>query len=112
MLRAAGSAFCDITQETRGTVCYTHETGRGYFLLQALCSVACDIIHETGGTICCGHWILRLVISHRSTYCYQTRDTGHDLLQALDSASADITHELRSTICCMKEWVRFVSGIL
>ena len=53
MLRALGSASCDIT----------HETG-GYEMLRALGSASCDIAHDARGTICCGHWILRLVISH------------------------------------------------
>ena len=96
MLRALGSASCDITHETGGTICYVHCVLRlvisytrqevrlvmgigfrkGHDLFEALGSASCDITHETGGTICYGHWvqtgsticyrhcILRLVISH------------------------------------------------
>ena len=92
MLRALGSASCDITHETGGTICDGHwvlrlvishtrqgvrfvrgmgfcvfgyyTRDRGYDLLEALRSASCDIIHETRGTICYGHWVLRLVISH------------------------------------------------
>ena len=92
MLRALGSASCDITHETGGTICYrprvlrlviSHTrqgvrfiTGigfcvlryrtrdRGYDLLRALSSASCDITQETGGTVCYGHWVLRLVISY------------------------------------------------
>ena len=92
MLRALGSASCDITHETAGTTCYghwvlrlvishprqgvrfvpgsgycvlwSHTRDRGYDLLRALGSASCDITHETGGTVCNGHRVLRLVISH------------------------------------------------
>ena len=72
LLRALGSASCDIIHETGGTICYGHwvlhlvisHTRRGYDLLRALGSASFDITHETGGTICCGHWVLCLVISH------------------------------------------------
>ena len=73
MLRALGSVSCDITHETRGTICYrhwvlclviSHTRDRGNDLLRALGSASCDITRETGGTICYGHWVLRLVISH------------------------------------------------
>ena len=73
MLRALGSASCDIIHETRGTICYghcvlrlviCHTRDRGYDLLRALGSASCVIIYETRGTICYGYWVLRLVISH------------------------------------------------
>ena len=58
MLRAFGSASCEITHETRGAVCDGHwvlrlviSRDRGYDLSGALDSVTCDIFHETGGTI-------------------------------------------------------------
>ena len=98
MLRALGSAFCGVTQETGGTTCYgywgpicyrhwvlrlvIHETGgrdRGYDLLRALGSVSCDITH--------------------------TRDKGYDLLRALGSVSCDIAHVTRGAIC-YGHWVR------
>ena len=51
-----GSASCDITHETGGTICYwLGFCGR---------SASCDITHETAGTSCYGHWVLRLVTSH------------------------------------------------
>ena len=53
MLRALGSASCDITHETRG-----------YDVLRALGSASCDITHETMGEVCDGHWVLCLVIAH------------------------------------------------
>ena len=90
--RALGSASCDITHETGGTICYGpwvlhlaishtrqgvlfvtgigfcilsyHTRDRGYDLLRAWGSASCDTTHETGGTICYGHWRLHLVISH------------------------------------------------
>ena len=92
MLRALGSASCDITHETGATICYGHWV-------------------QTRGTICYGHWVLRLVISHTRQgvrfvtgigFCvlrYRTRDKGYDLLRALGSASRDITHETGGTIC-------------
>ena len=71
-LPALGSASCDITHETGGTICFglcvlhlvISHTIQGYDLLRALCSVSCDILHETRG-----HDLLRalglyLVISH------------------------------------------------
>ena len=92
LLRALGSASCDITHETGGTILLRHwvlgllisyarqgvrfVTGigfcvlsyhigdRGYDLLRALGSMSCDITHETGGTILLGHWVLGLVISY------------------------------------------------
>ena len=92
LLRALGSASCDITHETGSTICYGHSVlrlvishtrqgvrfvtsiafcvlwyhtrDRGYDLLRALGSASCDITLETGGAICYGHWVLRLVISH------------------------------------------------
>ena len=60
-------------------------------MLRALGSVSRNITHGTGGAICYGHWVLRLVISHRRQ--------GDDLLRALGSASCDITDETGGTIC-------------
>ena len=80
-------------------------------MLPALGSASCDISHETGGTIRYGHWVLRLVISHKRQevrFCYghwvlrivisHTRQ-GDEFSRALGSASCDITHETMSTIC-------------
>ena len=72
MLRALGSASCDITHETGGTSFYGHWvlrlvksfTRRGYDLLRALGSASCDITHETAGTVCYEHWALRFVLTH------------------------------------------------
>ena len=93
LLRALGSASCDITHEIKGGIFYGYwvlrhvishtreevrvvlyghwvldlvilHTRQGYDLLRALGSASCDITHETGGTICYGHWVLPLVISH------------------------------------------------
>ena len=82
LLRALGSASCDITHETGGTICYGHwvlrlvssHTRQGYDLLRALGSASCDITHETGGTFCYLHWILRLVISHTRQQDWNTRN--------------------------------------
>ena len=70
LLRALGSAFCDITQQTGGTVCYGHwvlrlvisHTRQGVRFVTGIGFCVCDITHETGGTICYVHWVLRLVI--------------------------------------------------
>ena len=88
-------------------------------MLPALGSTSCDISHETGATNCCGHWILRLVISHTRqavrfvtgigicVLCYHPRNRGYescdithetggyDLLRTLGSAPCDITYETR-----------------
>ena len=84
MLRALGSASCDITHKTGGTICYVHwvlrlvilytrqevrfVTGhtrdRGHDLLRAFGSASCDITQETGSAICDGQLVLCLVISH------------------------------------------------
>ena len=69
VLQALGSASCDITHETRGTICY------GHWVLLLMISHTCDLIRslgsascithdETAGTICYGHCVLRLDISH------------------------------------------------
>ena len=91
MLRAWGSASCDSTYETGGTLCYGHwvlhlviadtlqgvrlvtghwvlllvisRTKHGYDLLRAMGSASYDSRHETGGTICYGHWVLHLVLA-------------------------------------------------
>ena len=68
MLRAVGSASCDITHETGGTICHGQWVLRRYELLRVLRvlgSASFDITHETPGTICYGLWVLRLVISHK-----------------------------------------------
>ena len=72
LLRALGSASCDISYETEATSCYGHwvlcvwksQADRGYDLLRALGFANCDISHETRGTIYYGHWMLHLVKSH------------------------------------------------
>ena len=72
MLRASGSASCDRTHETGGTIfagiglCVLRyrTRDRGYDLLRASGSVCCEINHEIRGTIFCRHWVLHLVISH------------------------------------------------
>ena len=83
-------------------------------MLRALGSVSCDISHVTRGAICYGHWVLRLVISHKRQ--------GYDFVRALGSGFCDITHETGGTIC-YGHWVlrlvishrrqggRFVMGI-
>ena len=66
LIRAFGSASCDITHETGGTICYEH------WVLPLVIS------HARQGSICYGHWVLRLVISHTrqgGTICY-----GHWIL--------------------------------
>ena len=87
MLRALGSASCDITHETMCTSCH------GHWVLRPV------ITHtRQGGTICYGHWVLRLVISH-------TRQ-GYDWCGALGSASCDITHETSDKrYVCAGHWV-------
>ena len=55
------------------------------------CSESCEITHETGGTFCCGHWALRLVISH-------TRQ---------GSAHGDTTHEIGGTFC-YGHWILYL----
>ena len=144
MLRALGSASCDITQEKRGTICYGywvlhlvisqtrqgvqfltsigicvlcyHTRDRGYDLWRELGSASCDITRETRGTICYRHGVLRLVISNTKKgarfvrgigFCvlrYHPRYRGYDVLQALGSASCDITHETGCT-SCYGHWV-------
>ena len=103
-LRALGSASCDITHETGGTICYGHWVYASY-----------HIKHETEGTTCYGKWVLHLVMS-------PTNQRGYDLLVALCSASCDMSHETEGTIC-FGHWVlhlvishtrqglRFVNGI-
>ena len=125
MLRALGSASCDITHETGGTTCcghwvlrlvISHTRDRCRDLLRALGSASCNIKHGTGCTICYGHWVLRLVISHtrqevrfvtgigfcgRSASCDITHETGGtSFFGALGSESCDSTEETRGTTCC------------
>ena len=91
MLRALGSASCDITHETGGTICYGHwvlrlvisQTRQGVrFVIRAFGSASCDIAHETRGTICYGHWMLRRDIFYETwgTICY-----GHWVLRLVTS---------------------------
>ena len=98
MLRALGSASCDITHDIGGTICY------GHWFLRLVISY----------TIWVGHWVLRLVRSHTRqgvpfvmgigfcVMCFFTRDKGYDLLRALGFASSDSMYETG---------VRFVAGI-
>ena len=137
LLRALGSAFCDIAHETPGAICYrlwdlhffdiTHETEGTMFyghcvlrfviwvrFVTGIVSVSCDITHEKGGTIVrgIGFSLLR----------YHPRYKGYDVLQSLGSASCDITHETTGTICYghwvlrlvishSRQGVRFVTGM-
>ena len=124
MLPALGSAFCGLTDKTRGTTGYGHcvlhlpisqtrqkqrfltsigigfcirqyhTRDRGFDLTRALGSVFGEITHETGGTICYGRF-LHLVIS--------LTNKGYDVLRALGSASCDIPEETAG--------VRFVTSI-
>ena len=104
MLRTLGSASCDITHETGGTICYGHwvlrlvisHTRQGYELLRALGSASCDITNETRVRFVTGigFGILR----------YHTGNRGYELLPPLGSASCDITHETVGTIC-YGQWV-------
>ena len=87
MLRALGSASCDIIHETGGTSFY------GYWVLHLVTT------HTRQGvrfvTICYGHWVLRLVMSHARqgfTIC-----AGHWVLRLV------ISHT--------RQGVRFVTGI-
>ena len=91
LLRALGSASCDITLETGGTICYglwdlhllISQTRRwGTTCCGQLGSASCDITHETGGTTCSGHWVLSCDITHEtgSTICY-----GHWVLRLVIS---------------------------
>ena len=89
LLRALGSASCNITYETGGTVFCEHcvlnlvishtkqevrfVTGIGICVSWyhtrdkgTSCHRHCVLLitHETAGTICYGHWVLRLVIFH------------------------------------------------
>ena len=162
LLKALGSASCDITHETGGTSCYGHwvlrlvishtrqgvrlVTGigfcllwyhtrdKGYDLLRALGSASCDITDKMEGTMCYGHWVLPLAISLTRQgirwvtglgFCvlwYHTRDRGYGLLGAWSSASCNITHEtggtiwyrhwvLRLVILHTRQRVRLVTGI-
>ena len=148
LLRALGSASCDITHETGGTTCNGHcalhlvisltrqvvrfvthivfrilcyhTRNRGYALLRALGSASCDITHETGGIICYVHCALHLLISPSRqvvrfvmhiVFCilrYHTRNPGYDLLLAFGSASCEITHETGETICFVRWVLHFV----
>ena len=115
LLRALGSASCDITHETGGTICY------GHWVLRLVISHTRQGVRFVTGIGFCVSW-------------YHTRDSGYDLLRALDSeswydllralgsASRDITHETGGTICYghwvlrlvisyTRQGVRFVIGI-
>ena len=103
MLRALGSASCDITHETGGTVSYGHWVLRlvishlrqevRFVTSIGFCgrSASCDITHKTRNTICYGNWVLRLGdITHRTggTICY-----GHWVLPLV------ISHTRQGSIC-------------
>ena len=94
LLRALGSACCDITRETGGTILYVH------WALQFVISH-----HETGSTICDGHWVLHLVISH----------TRHRVrfVAGIGSASTICYRHwvLNLVISYTRQGVRFVAGI-
>ena len=133
LLRAVGSASCDIAHETRGTFCsghwvlhlvisLKHETG-GTVCFRAFCSASCDLAYETAGVRfvtgigLCALWYhsrnraydvlralgLHLVKSH-------TRQGVRYFLLVLSSASCEITHETRGTICC-RRWVLHLVNI-
>ena len=115
MLCALGSASCDITHETGGTIRYGHwvlrlvishtRQGVRFVTGSTLRSASCDITHETGVRFATGIGLC-----------------GYDLLRVLVSASCDITHETGGTICYghlvlrlvishTRQGVRFVTGI-
>ena len=119
MLRALGSAFCDLTHQTGGTmrlrishtrkglryvtgigfcVLRYHTRDRGCDLLRTLRSASCDNTHT------------------------HTRQEVRFVLRALGSASSDITHETGGTICYghwvlrlvishARQGIRLVTGI-
>ena len=112
MFRKLGSASCDITHETGGTICSGHwvlrhlisHTRQGVRLVTGIgfCgrSASCDIKHKTGGMSFYVYWVLRLVISHTSQGVRFVTG-GHRrylFLRALGSASCDITHETKGSI--------------
>ena len=68
LLRALGSATCDIT----------HETGVRFVTGIELSS--CDITYETGGTTCDRHWVLHVVISHTRQGVRLVTDIGFCVL--------------------------------
>ena len=49
-------------------------------MIRALGSVSSDIIDKKRGTFCCGHWILRLVISHTRQEDHFLRGIGFCVL--------------------------------
>ena len=73
LFRALGSASCDITHETGGTICFGHRqwvlhlvishTRQGVRFVAGIGFCFCEITHETGGTICYRHCVLHLAIS-------------------------------------------------
>ena len=123
MLRAQGSASCDIIHETGGQICSGHwnlplvsaQTRQGIDLLLALGSASYDIIQQLGGAICYGHWVLSLVRSHTRqgvwfvtgiefcVLCYPTRDRRYDLLYGHWILYLLIPHT--------RQRLRFVTGI-
>ena len=139
VLQALGSASCDITHETRGTICY------GHWVLLLVISHTCDLIRSLGSASCeITHTRQRERFVTGIGFCvlrYHTRDRGYDLLRALGSvscnitdktgvlfvtgigsASCDITHETGGTICYghwvlplvishTRQRVRFITGI-
>ena len=107
LLRALGSASCDITHESRGTVYDGHwvlglmisRTKQGVRFVTAFGlhllifhSSFCVITHETESTICYGHWVLHLVISPTNRRGYSLSAAGLGILL--------IAHETRGTVCC------------
>ena len=116
LLRALGSAFCNITHETGGMISYrhcvlylaiSHTRQRVRFVAGiGIGSSSGDITHDTVGTICYNH----------------RRDRGYDLLRTLCSATCDILHDTGGAICCRhcvlpleithtRHGVRFVTGM-
>ena len=71
MLRALGSASCDITHETRGSICY------GHWVLPLVISHTRQRVRFVTGI---GFYVL----------CFHTRDSVYDLLRALGCVSRDI----------------------
>ena len=78
MLRALGSASCDITHETGGTICY------GQWVLRLVISHTRQGVRFVTGIGFCVLWC------HTGERGYDLlRVLGSDLLQALGSASCD-----------------------
>ena len=80
MLRACVSAFCDILQQTGGTICYGHG-----FLHLVVSYSRQEVRFVTGMGLC----ILR----------YLAADGRYDLLRAWGSASSGILQQTGRTMC-------------